>query len=124
MVSRVRLPTGRGSYADLAHVDAARIGVTAELSSGTDNYEVCVRWADVLRRAGCAGIHYTPRFSPGGSESALALFGSHGAHAEYGVLGVRPLADALAELGYLKGRSARPSSHQVPLDDDAEPEAT
>jgi len=121
VVSRVRLPTGRGSYAGVAHVEAAAFGVTAELSSGTDNYEVCVHWADALRSHGFAGIHYTPRFSPGGRETALAVFGGRGAHPEYGLLDFRPLADALIDLGYLMGRSALPSSHQVSVDDDAEP---
>ena len=124
VVSRVRLPRPRGRYAELAHTDAAGYGVTAELSSGADNYDVCVLWADALHAHGFDGVHYTARFSPGGDETALAVFDEQGARPEYGVLDHRPLGDVLAGLGYRLDRSTLPSSTQIPIEDDVEPEPT
>lgn len=122
VVARVRLPETVGAVADTACVDAARFGVTAELGSGHSNYAVCVQWADALHRARYDGIRYARRFTPGGAETALALFDECGARPEYGVVGYRPLANVLRDLGYRMARSRLPSSAEVPVDDAAEPD--
>lgn len=63
---------------DVSTPEAARFGVTAELTSMTP-YTIPHAWAAALHAHGLDGIRYTPRFTPGAE--AWAVFGPSGAHA-------------------------------------------
>lgn len=75
VVSSARV--GHGVAADLLDTDAARRGVTGELSVTTD-YPLARRWAGAFAEAGFDGIRYQPRFSSDRA-FALAIFGDEGA---------------------------------------------
>jgi hypothetical protein len=66
-----------GHLADLLAVDAARHGVTAELSSSTP-YRVCQSWAAAFAAAGFNGVRYGARFSSDPA-TVTAVFGGAGA---------------------------------------------
>ena len=88
-----------GGLADLTHTDAARRGVTAELSAATP-YVVSQRWAVAFSDAGFDGVHYRARFSTDTSR-VVALFGQAGSHERMPPVGSsRSVADVLVEAGY------------------------
>lgn len=63
-----------------AHVStdgAFSFGVSSELCS-MPNYSVTRQWAHDLQNAGFEGVWYHPRFTPGLSARALAVFGAAG----------------------------------------------
>lgn len=66
-----------GMAADATDQRAARFGVTRELSTMTP-YDRPRRWAMALHLTGYDGLVYGPRFSPGATHRALALFGDAG----------------------------------------------
>lgn len=88
-----------GVLADLMHRDAARHGVTRELSTSVP-YRLAQQWARTFADAGFEGIRYQPRFS---SEPALAIavFGEAGRPADAPApRAVIPMADVLRSAGY------------------------
>ena len=62
--------------ADLAHVAAARFGVTRELGT-MDDYTVTRAWAAAFDAEGFDGVHYGSRFTTG-QAAAWAVFGAEG----------------------------------------------
>lgn len=60
---------------DVSTPEAARFGVTAELTSMTP-YTIPHAWAAALHAQGLNGIRYAPRFTPGAE--AWAIFGPRG----------------------------------------------
>ncbi len=75
VVSRLRLVQDR-EVADVQVRGAASYGVTRELESMVP-YAVPQAWARAFDAAGCGGVRYGPRFTPGDS-SAVALFEGEG----------------------------------------------
>jgi RES domain len=99
-----------GGLADLTAVDAARRGVTAELSSSTP-YAVSQLWAEAFALADFDGVHYRPRFSTGPA-CVLALFGPAGPGGDRPpVADHRSLVDVLVDAGYTV--LARPTSSDL-----------
>lgn len=99
-----------GTLADLTAVDAARRGVTAELSSSTP-YAVSHLWAEAFALADFDGVHYRPRFSTGPA-CVLTLFGPEGpGHDRAPVVEHRPLVDVLVDAGYTV--LARPTASEL-----------
>lgn len=116
VVSAVELSLTR--VADLVHPDAAVLGVTAELSAGS-NYRLSVQWADMIGVAGFSGIRYAPRFTPG-QECALAVFGPEGASQNARpLLGTQDLAATLLALGY--DVEDEPAPADLDIDDGSSP---
>jgi hypothetical protein len=75
VVSRLRLPAAR-EVADVQDGGAAAYGVTREIESIVP-YAVPQAWARAFAEAGCGGVKYGPRFTPGEC-SAVAVFGDEG----------------------------------------------
>lgn len=75
VVSRLRLPDPR-EVADVQDGGAGAFGVTREIESMVP-YAVPQAWSRAFDEAGCGGVKYGPRFSPG-ERSAIALFGDEG----------------------------------------------
>ncbi|GAA1422976.1 RES family NAD+ phosphorylase [Agrococcus citreus] len=67
-----------GRFAAVSVPEAARFGVTSELTS-MPMYTVPQMWAEAFAAAGFDGIRYTARFTPGPANS-WAVFGPAGAH--------------------------------------------
>lgn len=78
-----RLPA-QGAAADTTDQQTTSFGVTRELSTITP-YDLPRRWAAALHDTGHDGLVYWPRFSPGASHRALALFGAAGVDDTRGV---------------------------------------
>lgn len=88
-----------GGLADLTDTDAARRGVTAELSAATP-YVVTQRWAAAFSHAGFDGVHYRARFSTDNSR-VVALFGQAGSNERMSrVENSRSVAEVLVDAGY------------------------
>ena len=86
--------------ANLLDIDAARHGVTRELTSAVP-YTMSQQWAEAFDAVGFAGIHYQPRFSTD-DVSALAVFGHGGVPKPLPpIIASRPMADVLREHGYV-----------------------
>lgn len=97
VISALRVAPGR--LADLLHPDAARRGVTRELSTSTP-YPLTQAWAKEFADLGFHGISYQARFS---SEPAIsvAVFGdARRPQSAPPVVSTRPLADVLRAAGY------------------------
>ena len=75
VLSRLRVIVER-EVADVRDERAAAFGVTRELESMVP-YAVPQAWARAFDAAGCGGVRYGPRFTPGDS-SAVALFDEEG----------------------------------------------
>lgn len=75
VVSRLRLAAAR-EVADLQDGRAVAFGVTRELETMVP-YAVPQAWARAFDEAGCGGVRYGPRFTPG-DRSAVAVFGDGG----------------------------------------------
>ena len=75
VVSRLQLPVAR-EVADVQDAGAAAFGITREIESMVP-YAVPQAWARAFDRAGCGGVKYGPRFTPG-ERSAVAVFGEEG----------------------------------------------
>lgn len=97
VVTRTRIRPGR--LADVLHADAARHGVTAELSAVAD-YRLTQRWGAAFASAGFGGVRYHPRFSSD-LATAIALFGAAGSpRPARPVADSRPMAEVLVDHGY------------------------
>jgi hypothetical protein len=97
VVSEVRIAPGR--LADLLHPDAARRGVSRELSTSTP-YAITQVWAKEFADLGYDGISYQARFSSEPARS-VAVFGRAGRpRSVTPVVSTRPLADVLRAAGY------------------------
>lgn len=81
--------------ANLTSRKVSAVGVTGELFTMSD-YSVPQQWALALRAIGHDGIHYNPRFSPGGR--AIACFGKSGPSPQP-VVGHTPLRTVLTRAG-------------------------
>lgn len=86
-----------GRFAAVSEPDAARFGVTAELTS-MPTYAVPQAWAEAFDAAGFDGIRYTARFTPGPANS-WAVFGPAGAHPLGRVVEVIPGIEACRRAG-------------------------
>lgn len=84
---------------DFTHMDAAKVGVTREIST-VDDYPLTVTWAVGAEAIGLSGLMYHPRFSTS-QETAVALFGDAGTYAPDGfaVTAVSSLAEVLSSEG-------------------------
>nr|WP_281497085.1 RES domain-containing protein [Ornithinimicrobium sp. F0845] len=123
VVSEVKPPTAIGVVGDLASPDALTVGVTAELTA-TSDYALCQAWAQQCWDAGFGAIKYAPRFTPGGQEAALAVFGDAGDHPAYGIIvRRRALLDVLQEMGTELVRSHELGAASLDVQDDADPPA-
>lgn len=68
---------------DLTDKDAAKVGVTREISS-IDSYKITVSWASGADALSFNGLKYNPRFSTA-NDAALAIFGDAGANVPTGL---------------------------------------
>lgn len=86
-----------GRFAAVSEPDAARFGVTAELTS-MPTYAVPQAWAAAFDASGFDGIRYAARFTPGPANS-WAVFGPAGAHPLGRVVEVVPGIEACRRAG-------------------------
>lgn len=68
---------------DLTDKDAAKVGVTREISS-IDNYKVTVSWASGADALSFNGLKYNPRFSTA-NDAAFSIFGDAGPNVPAGL---------------------------------------
>jgi len=79
VVSALRPPPGR-ALADAASADAARYGLTREISTTID-YLLTQAWAAALAAGRYGGVRYQPRYSTDAGAFSFAFFGRSGAAA-------------------------------------------
>jgi len=79
VVSALRPPPGR-PLADTASADAARFGLTREISTTVD-YPLTQAWAAAFAAARFGGLRYQPRYSTDAAAFSFAFFGRAGAAA-------------------------------------------
>lgn len=97
-VSHLALPHAVHA-ADTATTDAARFGVTREISA-SQSYDLPHAWAAALSAAGFEGIAYEGRFDPGRNAECLALFSHTAGAATYPTdLHPRPAVDVAISCG-------------------------
>lgn len=120
VVTEVRPPLGLEPVGDLSSPASLTVGVTAELTA-TSDYALCQTWAQQCWDAGFGSIKYAPRFTPGGREAALAVFGEAGPRPGYGVVHRRSLLEVLREMDYPVIRSDQLGAAALDVQDDVGP---